>query len=170
MDYKRAEPTEIGRPDRDRFFDAAYDVMLKAMIAHVIEVEGPIFEDVLVDRVARAHGLRRSGSQIRRRVVGLLPSGVLRAAEGERKVVWPFGKEPGRIHIYRKDRTGGRGHEDIPVEELASIAAPFVRLRMEEEAVLRKMAEEFELDRLREATRARFEAALRIARQSVVRS
>ena len=41
---------------------------LKAMIAHVIDAEGPIFEDVLVDRIARAHGMQRSGNQIRRRV------------------------------------------------------------------------------------------------------
>ena len=140
------------------------------MIAHVIDVEGPIFEDVLVDRVARAHGLRRSGSQIRRRLVGLLPAGVSRVAEGDRNVVWPFGKKPGEIHVYRKDTTGGRGHDHVPIEELAAIAAPFVRLRMEDEAVLRKIAEEFELGRLREATRIRFEAALRIARQSVIRS
>ena len=168
--YKFSEPTGIGPPDRDRFSDAAYTSILKLMIAHVIDVEGPIFEDVLVDRIARAHGLRRSGSQIRHRLVGLLPAGVSRVAEGDRKVVWPFGKKPGEIHVYRKDTTGRRGHDDVPIEELAAIAAPFVRLRMEDEAVLRKIAEEFELGRLREATRVRFKAALRIARQSVIRS
>jgi hypothetical protein len=35
---------------------------------------------------------------------------------------------------------------------------------MDDESVLRKMAEQFELGRLREATRSRFEEALRIAR------
>ena len=60
-----------------------------------------------------------------------------------------------------------RGHEDVPLKELAAIAVPFIRLRMDDEFVLRKMAEQFDLGRLREATRARFEEALRIARQFV---
>jgi hypothetical protein len=55
----------------------------------------------------------------------------------------------------------------VPLLELAAIALPFVRLRMDDELVLRKMAEQFGLGRLREATRARFEEALRIARQFV---
>lgn len=135
------------------------------MIAHVIDAEGPIFEDILVDRIARAHGMQRSGNQIRRRLITLLPAGVSRTDEGERKVVWPYGKDAGDIHVFRKDLTGERGHEDVPLKELAAIAVPFVRLRMDDEAVLRKMAEQFDLGRLREATRARFVAALSIARQ-----
>ena len=108
--------------------------------------------------------MQRSGSQIRRRVLSLLPAGVSRIAEGERKVVWPAGKDPAVIHVFRKDDAGLRGHEDVPLKELAAIAVPFIRLRMDDEMVLRKMAEQFELGRLREATRARFEEALRIAR------
>jgi hypothetical protein len=155
---------KVGRPDRERFYDGAYSATLKAMIAHVIDAEGPIFEDVLVDRIARAHGMQRSGNQIRRRVLSLLPAGVSRIGEGQRTVVWPSSKDPGAIHVFRKDDGGVRGHEDVPLKELAAIAVPFIRLRMDDESVLRKMAEQFELGRLREATRSRFEEALRIAR------
>lgn len=80
-------------------------------------------------------------------------------------MVWPFSKDAGAIHVFRKDDTGVRGHEDVPLRELAAIAVPFIRLRMDDEAVLRKMAEQFALGRLREATRARFEEALEIARK-----
>ena len=162
--YSAADPAKVGRPDRELFYDGAYSATLKAMVAHVINAEGPIFEDVLVDRIARAHGMQRSGNQIRRRVFSLLPAGVSRIAEGERTVVWPSSKDPGTIHVFRKGDVGVRGHEDVPLKELASIAVPFIRLRMDDESVLRKMAEQFELGRLREATRARFEEALRIAR------
>ena len=31
------------------------------MIDHVIEIEGPIYFDVLIDRSARVHGFQRSG-------------------------------------------------------------------------------------------------------------
>ena len=165
--YAVADPAKVGRPERERFYDGEYSATLRAMIAHVIDAEGPIFEDVLVDRIARAHGMQRSGNQIRRRVITLLPAGVSRIAEGERMVVWPSSKNPRAIYGFRKDDAGVRAHEDVPLKELAAIAVPFIRLRMDDESVLRKMAELFELGRLREATRARFEEALRIARQFV---
>jgi hypothetical protein len=166
VSYAAADPAKVGRPDRGRFYDGAYSTTLKTMIAHVIDAEGPIFEDVLVDRIARAHGMQRSGNQIRRRVIALLPAGVSRIAEGERTVIWPSNKRAGAIHFFRKDDTGVRGHEDVPLKELAAIAVPFIRLRMDDESVLRKMAEQFALGRLREATRARFEEAVQIARSS----
>ena len=165
--YAVADPAKVGRPDRELFYDGAYSTTLKAMVAHVINAEGPIFEDVLVDRIARAHGMQRSGNQIRRRVIALLPTGVSRIAEGERTVVWPSNKDAGATHFFRKDDTGVRGHEDVPLTELAAIAVPFIRLRMDDEFVLRKMAEQFALGRLREATRARFEEAVQIARKFV---
>jgi Protein of unknown function (DUF3320) len=93
--YAAADPAKVGRPDRGRFYDGAYSTTLKTMIAHVIDAEGPIFEDVLVDRIARAHGMQRSGNQIRRRVIALLPARVSRIAEGERTVVWPSSKDAG---------------------------------------------------------------------------
>jgi Protein of unknown function (DUF3320) len=92
--YTVADAAKVGRPDRERFYDGAYSATLKAMIAHVIDAEGPIFEDVLVDRIARAHGMQRSGNQIRRRVLLLLPAGVSRIGEGQRTVVWPSSKDP----------------------------------------------------------------------------
>ncbi len=164
--YAVADPAKFGRPERELFYDGAYSVTLKAMVTHVIGVEGPIFEDVLIDRIARAHGMQRSGNQIRRRVHSLLPAGVSRIGEGERTVVWPPGKDPTAIHMFRKDDAGVRGHEDVPLMELAALAVPFIRLRMDDASVLRKMAEQFALGRLREATRARFEQALSIARRS----
>jgi very-short-patch-repair endonuclease len=164
--YIISDPSRVARPERDRFFDGAYAPALKDMIAHVVDTEGPIFEDVVVDRIARAHSLQRSGNQIRARVIALFPSGISRTKENGRNVVWPVGRDAKSIHPYRKDPTGRRQHADIPLQELAAIAVPFVRLRMGDEAVLYKMAEEFNLGRLREATRARFEAALRLARST----
>lgn len=167
--YTKADPASVGRPNRDLFNDKAYTSTLAKMIEHVIAVEGPIFEDALVDRIARAHGLMRSGNQIRRRIVSLLQPNISRQEEGGRKVIWPVGKNPGRVHPYRKDPTGGRTHEDVLVEEIASIAVPFLRLRMDDEVVLRRITEEFALGRLRETTRSRFKVAIEIAKRSLIR-
>jgi len=51
-------------PRADLFYEARYAALLRQMVAHVIEVEGPIYDDVLVTRIARAHGFQRSGSNI----------------------------------------------------------------------------------------------------------
>ena len=65
---------------------------------------------------------------------------------------------------YRLSSKDVRSHADIPIIELAGLAGPFVRLRMNDEQVLRRMAEQFELGRLREAARTRFETAIKFAR------
>jgi Protein of unknown function (DUF3320) len=163
--YVISDPTKIGSPSRELFYSSEYSANLRAMIAHVIDVEGPIFEDLLIDRIARAHGMQRSGNQIRQRVVALLPRDVSRTNEGDRKVVWPSGVDTDAPHAFRDNTAGERGHEDVPLNELAALATRFIRLRLDDEAVLRKLAEQFDLGRLRETTRARFEAALRLARR-----
>ena len=58
-------------PAPELFYSDEYGFRLSEMIDHVIDSEGPIHEDVLVHRVARHHGFRRAGNQIRRRVIDL---------------------------------------------------------------------------------------------------
>jgi len=52
------------RPEPDQFYSEEYAARLTDMIDHVIEQEGPIHEEVLVRRIARFHGFKRSGNQI----------------------------------------------------------------------------------------------------------
>src|SRR5207245_2865665 len=68
---------------------------------------------------------------------------------------------------YRSSSREIRSYADIPIIELAGLAGPFARLRMNDEQVLRRMAEQFELGRLREAARARFERAITLARSAL---
>lgn len=165
--YAIADPAAAARPDRERFYDAGYLPTLKAMVAHVIAIEAPIYEDLLVDRIARAHGQQRSGWQIRRCVLTALPVGSASLDEGDgRKVVWPDATSAAGVVPFRADAGGARGHGDVPIRELASIAVPLVRLRMDDESILRRMAETVQVGRLREATRSRMLAALAIAREA----
>lgn len=57
--------------DPDKFYSEEYEPRLAAMIDHVIDIEGPIHEDVLVRRIARHHGFQRAGRQIREIVIGI---------------------------------------------------------------------------------------------------
>lgn len=54
--------------DPDQFYQPGYDAILQDMVLHVIDTEGPVHEEVLVRRIARAHGFKRAGRQIRDRV------------------------------------------------------------------------------------------------------
>ena len=74
----------------------------------------------------------------------------------DRVVISPNGMRTNVPLPYRESSHGVRSHEDIPFAELASLAVPCVRLRMSDEDVLRRMADHFRLERLREATRGRF--------------
>jgi Protein of unknown function (DUF3320) len=73
--YVKADPRAVPTPDRERFYDVGYRSDLRNMIDHVIEIEGPIYFDVLIDRIARAHGFQRSGETVQkiiRAALGLL--------------------------------------------------------------------------------------------------
>jgi hypothetical protein len=137
------------------------------MIALVVATEAPVYEDILVDRIARAHGFQRSGNNIYQTIVGLAGREFTRSMDQDRTVIWSIGTEVNMPSPFRENSPGVRSHADIPIAELASIAAPFVRLRMSDEDVLRRMADHFELGRLREATRGRFEEAVKFAQRSL---
>lgn len=58
-------------PSQELFHSDEYSSRLSEMIDHVIDSEGPIHEEVLVNRVARHHGFGRAGNQIRRRIMDI---------------------------------------------------------------------------------------------------
>jgi len=163
--YAVADMATIGvRPRADLFYEPRYAALLCQMVAHVIEVEGPIYDDVLVTRIARAHGFQRSGSNIQSLVLSSVNRRFPRTKEEGREIFW---KENSRTDVpfpYRSSSREIRSPADIPIIELAGLAGSFVRLRMSGEQVLRRMAEEFVLGRLRDATRARFERAIMLAK------
>jgi REase_MTES_1575/Protein of unknown function (DUF3320) len=152
-------------PNAIHFYEDTYRPTLRRMVALVAETEGPIYEDILVDRIARAHGFQRSGSSIYEIVKAAIDRVFMRSKEDDRVVIWPKGLRADMPFSYRESSPGMRSHADIPIAELASLAAPFIRLRMSDEEVLRRMADHFQLGRIREATRCRFEEAMKLGRQ-----
>ena len=84
------------------------------MVDHVIEIEGPIYFDVLIDRIARAHGFQRSGENVQRIIRAALGrQRFLATRDGDREVIWPQNARPCMKMPYRW--AGGRGdHSDVP--------------------------------------------------------
>src|SRR5450631_4300553 len=64
--YAKADPAAVATPDRERFYEVGYRADLRNMIDHVIAIEGPIYFDVLIDRISRAHGFQRSGETVQK--------------------------------------------------------------------------------------------------------
>ncbi|MGC9327653.1 MAG: DUF3320 domain-containing protein, partial [Candidatus Hinthialibacter sp.] len=58
-------------PEPDQFYSDEYASRLTDMINLVIDIEGPIHEDVLARRIARHHGFKRAGRQIRDIIIRL---------------------------------------------------------------------------------------------------
>ncbi|MDI2073892.1 DUF3320 domain-containing protein [Bradyrhizobium sp. Mp27] len=158
--YTKADPSIVVVPDRERFYDVGYRSDLRAMIDHVVAVEGPIYFDILVDRIARAHGFQRSGETVQK---------IIRAALGrnrfpstrddDREIIWPQNTVTSDKTLYRG--AGVREHSDIPLAELAGLA-DILRSRglEDDEDLIRGMQDHFELGRLATSTRQRFEAAI----------
>ncbi len=161
--YIIADPAAIAAPEQARFYDRDYRPVLRRMVDHVIETEGPIFFDVLVDRISRAHGFQRSADRIRgivKMALGLDRMTITK--EGDREIVWPPGVSPLTLTPYRERRD----HGDIPLPELASLATQLRQKGFEGEELVREIQEHFHLGRLAASTRERFEAAISFASQS----
>jgi very-short-patch-repair endonuclease len=152
-------------PNPDRFYEAGYSPALSRMIAHVINTEGPLYADQLVTRIARVHGFMRSGAKIVERIMLAIDRRFPRSHEGEREVLWPAGATPQPVLPLRRSKAEDRDHNDIPLAELASLAASRLRKREDEADVVAHMRQHFGLARLHDSTRARFEAAIRIAQE-----
>ena len=107
--------------DPDRFFESDYDEILGNLIERIVQEEAPLRDMVLVERIARAHGFRRSGHLIRDRI--------LKAANGTFAViaepdggafVWPNAEARATWQTARFPATDDdiRAVEDIALEEL----------------------------------------------------
>jgi hypothetical protein len=152
--------------DRELFYDVSYRSNLRRMIAHIISTEGPIFDDLLVVRMARAHGFGRAAGKIREIVLGLVEHRFPKSAEDGRKIYWPEGADKARFPAFRVGSLEDRDHVDIPLVELASLAKRFIADGAEPHEAAVMMGRELGLARLREAARARFEEAARLANRN----
>lgn len=148
--------------DPEAFFDRAYDPTLLGMIEHVINIEGPVRDEVLARRIARAHSWTRTGSRIQDRVVRLAEMHFAAKEEDVGVFFWP--KDNGDLESveFRRSTLGyARSVDEISIAELTSLAS---RLRQEghdEESALSLMARELGLLKLRAASRERLMVAWR---------
>lgn len=112
----------------DSFQDAAYDAVLEQCIREVLSQEAPILDKLLVERIARAHGFKRSGRLIRERVIELAERRWHFASEpasGQGRFVWRAASDPAGWGIYRVPEleADARTIEELAPEEILAAAA-----------------------------------------------
>jgi len=158
--FVEADPAQAGRPDPAAFNELSYDATLRAMIRRVIETEGPVRDDVLARRIARAHGWTRTGSKIQDRVSALARLEGVVVTEGDATFVWPKGADPARVAAFRRPSgEQARPVDEIALPELVALAREIRATGREGEAALTAMARTAGLHQLRQASRSRLNAA-----------
>ncbi|HEY8356729.1 MAG TPA: DUF3320 domain-containing protein [Ramlibacter sp.] len=143
-------------PDPARFYDADYRPQLRSMVALILAAEAPIYEDLLFQRVSREHGFAQAGGSIRTAIAAAIERVVQVTVDDDRRLVWPIDREPTIPVSFRMSAPEVRGHADIPICELASLARVFLAQGGNKDEVMRRMASHFGLGRLRSATQERF--------------
>lgn len=146
-------------PDRDIFYDTSYRPTLRKMVAHVIATEGPVFDDVLVQRIARAHGFARAAGRIHETVLDVVERKFPRSKEDGRTIFWPEGANTKALPQFRAGPLDVRDHPDIPLVELSALARRFIDQGAEPQEAAVLIGQTLGLGALRQAARERFEAA-----------
>ncbi len=144
----------------EQFHAVSYDGTLEILISHVLIHEAPILDSVLVQRIARAHGFRKSGRLIRERVLDIVDRHYhFRADPVGGSFVWADADAPllwSRYRIPASDEDL-RKIEEIPFEELRAAAAV-----SSGEDLAVEVARLFGIRRLAAGSRERLEAVLQL--------
>ncbi|MPW19742.1 DUF3320 domain-containing protein [Paraburkholderia sp. CNPSo 3157] len=146
--------------DANSFFDVVYNPTLLRLIEHVVRVEGPVRDEVLARRIARAHGWVRTGAKIQDRVVRLASQHF----NGDPEDVGTFFRAKGesadmQIQFRRPIDGTARSVDEISLAELRALAFDMMQAGHDEESGVPAMAREVGLRKLNAGSRTRLEMA-----------
>jgi very-short-patch-repair endonuclease len=152
--YELADLKNGFSPDSNNFYEFNYRSTLRAMVAVVIRTEGPIFLELLLTRIARAHGFGRIGVTIRETILAAIDPIFPMSGQGSLTVVWPEGvvKES---TPFRYAAQAVRTLWDVPDVELIGLARQLSEQGATSEQVLLQMIKELGIARVTEGIRRR---------------
>lgn len=147
----------------ESFFDSLYDPLLVRMIAHVVEIEGPVLDAVLARRIARAHGWQRTGARIRARVETLAALTHRMTEEDVGIFYWPKRFDAETPMVFRRaSEDSARTVDEICISELLALAREVRASGKGGEDAVATMARELGLQVLRVTSRGRLEGAMEL--------
>jgi len=140
--------------DPECFYEPSYDTDLVALIDHVLAVESPIAETLLVQRIARAHGFQRAGRIIHDRIMALTErSHFIDEEDGDCRFVWA---NVDQRSTWSRARMPA-GPDDI--RQIEDIALAELRIARDRQGDAIEVARLFGVRRLSASARARIEKA-----------
>ncbi|MDW8323274.1 MAG: DUF3320 domain-containing protein [Burkholderiales bacterium] len=153
--------------DAKTFFDRRYEPNLARLITHVVEAEGPISGEMLARRIARAHGWKRTGKNIRQWVEEVAAKHHPTTREDVGVFYWPKGLNPDAPLRCRRPAKGKqREPKDVCLQELTALAREAIAAGHQGVAALDYMRRALGLERLRDVSRGRLQLALHEALRS----
>jgi len=156
--YELTELADVS-DKQDQFFDAGYTRELRRMALLVLKVEGPVRDDVIARRIARAHGFARTGARIKECVLSAIPE-VTKSLEEAGSFLWRGGEAASTVPFrYPMEGDERRSLEEVPMEELIGLVQSRPDLASSEDPAL-SFAREIGLSRLAKSARERLEAAI----------
>ncbi|MBI4692738.1 MAG: DUF3320 domain-containing protein [Gammaproteobacteria bacterium] len=132
-----ADPGAPYAEEAPRFHDEAYRPKLRQMAITLIDAEGPISFKCLSDRIARAHGYRRTKSRISQSVWAACSKvRHYEATPDGHKVFWPKGVPASPLYKFRglKINREHREWRDVPFPEKADLVREQIALGTEDVA------------------------------------
>jgi very-short-patch-repair endonuclease len=120
----RYTPVEVSGGLPDAFYEASAAPAIRESVMRIITAEGPIPDSVLFERVARAWGLKRTGTRIVERLQRLVPSDTIRTSDGGKTFYWPPGATPNSWSGFRvadASENSKRHVSDVPIEEIGAL-------------------------------------------------
>ncbi|HEY4202633.1 MAG TPA: DUF3320 domain-containing protein [Devosiaceae bacterium] len=150
--------------DPERFYEFDYRGTLKAMIDAVMAQEAPLRDDILAQRITRAHGGLRTGARIRERI-DLYLRDVDRTSESSGTFLWRKDTiTPLLDYRPHANEEARRGIGDIAIAELAAMVVANPDLLGQRDPAS-DLAHLLGVERLAATSRARLDEAIARARQ-----
>ena len=125
-EYLEADISDVIEIDPGLFYDPKYQPRLKEALKHIINTEGPIEEELLVERVRVSHSWARAGNPIRKIISKAIPSSIKVTQFLDKNFFWPEGSLPEKWNEARLptgyDDERKREPTQISPQEINSIA------------------------------------------------
>lgn len=115
-------PASLDKGEPEQFYERASIAVIRAQLVNAIESEGPVLQELLFRRVARAWGLARVGRRVEEQLARLAPHPALPGSDGA-AVYWPRHTDPAGwdgLRIPGEDPDSRRGIDEICLEELGN--------------------------------------------------
>ena len=153
------------RADPDAFYEFSYRSTIDGMVARIVDTEAPVRDDVVAQRIARAHGWLRTGSRIRDKIERhLRPFDFTQDSAG--RFLWPKGGIVETVE-YRPPATEDdrRPVTDIALQELVGLVRIHPQALEEPDPAL-VLSRLMGFERLAASSRARIDEAMALFTQA----